>query len=112
MLAARYLEQPEIDDLKQLVKHREWTVLLKLFRCLEIEVQQELEGFKTPEDAHEKRGKLQGIRLGVEVVTNLYGGEPRHDRPSGERARQSASSYTGIGIDPNPGDADASAPSY
>lgn len=106
-ILSKYLSDPEIDDLKMLVKHREWTALLKLFKELEREVALEFEGFKNADDALEKRGKLHGIRLGVEIVTNLYGGELRYDRSHGN-PRQAG----GITTDPNPGDEPASGPSY
>lgn len=106
------LDDEEIADLKQLTKHREWTVLLKLFRNIERDVALEFESFKTPEDGLRLQGKLQGVRLGVEVVTNLYGGVIEHERSSYSSHRPPEARYTGIGIDPNPADAEPIDASY
>jgi len=41
---------------------------------LEQEAYRELEGFKNAESAFELRGKLHGLRLGMQVISSLYTG--------------------------------------
>lgn len=105
----RYLAPEQVEDLKDLVKRPGWTALLKLFVCLEAEVAREFESFKTHDEALERRGKLAGIRLGVETVTNLYGGVIEYDRT---KPRNTDTGQARITTEPNPGDDPASGPSY
>src|SRR6266511_2621056 len=65
------LSQEQQSDLVELVKRREWASLLQLFRRLEQLVVTEFLAFQTAEEAFERRGKLEGFRLGLEILSTL-----------------------------------------
>src|SRR5215203_824686 len=113
------LSQQEITDLAELSQMRQWTALLKLFRSLEVTATEQLIGFQDQFDAYERRGYIKGLRLGVEVVTQLYaetrnhGGEERRSDSgtgseparSAEPGRISESNFAGsITVPTNPAD--------
>lgn len=113
------LAPEQLQDLEALVKHREWINLLLLFRLLEQVVEREFREFKTAEEAFERRGKLIGITLALEVITNLTSGGQRgitsetgigtsrtvwNPNPDG--------SGVGIAAPENPADTEPRSPSY
>lgn len=110
-----HLTAEERQDLQVLVRYREWTSLLKLFRRLEAQSQLEFEGFKKPEEAFEARGKLNGTRLALQIVTHLYGGQTNgsaSETRSGPAGRNADTIVSGYTVPTNPADEPASDASY
>ncbi len=113
------LDQEQVQDLLELVKRREWTSLLHLFRLLEATARVELEGFSNLDEAFERRGKLLGIRLGLEIISNLSERSGTHGSTSQAGTVRptwvspgNANSQVGITVPLNPADEPASGPSY
>src|SRR5262245_20810567 len=69
----QFLQPTEIIELREMATHsRGWTYLLKLLRSLEQEARKNLQSFRTPNDAFERRGYSNGISLILDSLQNLY----------------------------------------
>ena len=105
----------EMEDLRQLVLSRGWTSLARLFKQLEEAVNQEFLNFRSEQEAFERRGKLAGVKLGNQVIEQLYSGATNG---SISKARNTSSeagnsnSFRGISVPANPADEPVSGPSY
>jgi len=94
---SRFLLPEELADLQDLAKHRGWTPLLKLLRSLEATALRDLQGFKSHEDAYEKRGFSRGVSLVSDVLRTLYDNakgvtddSPSEGRPSSRTSSASS----------------------
>src|SRR5690349_9320788 len=75
-------------DLKEMVKLRQWSSLLFLFRQLDKLATEQLVGFTDQFDAYERRGYVKGLRLGLETVNSIYSQTHSGENEDGNRNTQ------------------------
>src|SRR5678809_1532276 len=66
------LSPEQVTDLTELVKLRQWSTLLLVFRRLDRLATEQLIGFSDQFNAYERRGFVKGVRLGLDTVQGIY----------------------------------------
>ena len=72
-LIAQWASKDELVDLQMLTKQSGWGILLRYLKKLELEAMRDLQAFKTPEEALERKGFANGVAKAVNFISPLGG---------------------------------------